>query len=97
MIWKISVLPKTETDLSWFRRHNKSYYAKSFDIIRDIIEDPRRGIGKPERLRYFDREVWSRRISSEHRLIYVVYKDENCVEVVSCRSHYEGIKDAVLS
>lgn len=83
------ILEKAEKDLAWFRRNKKSYYLKCFDLIREISWDPRNGIGKPERLKHFDREVWSRRISHEHRLIYVVYSKEDIVEIVSCRSHYE--------
>ena len=42
-------------------------------------------------LKHFDREVWSRRVSHEHRLVYVVYTDEELIEVVSCRSHYDDL------
>jgi len=91
MNWNISILPKAEKDLAWFRRHEKPYYVKCFDLIREIVRNPREGTGRPERLRHFDREVWSRRVSHEHRLVYVVYPDEQKVEVVSCKSHYDGI------
>ncbi|MCZ7670807.1 MAG: Txe/YoeB family addiction module toxin [Chloroflexi bacterium] len=90
MTWKILILQKAEQDLHWFRRHDRSLYLKCFDLVRDIVNDPRQGIGKPERLKYFDREVWSRRVSHEHRLVYVVYAVEEQVEIVSCKSHYEG-------
>ncbi|MGE0086811.1 MAG: Txe/YoeB family addiction module toxin [Desulfococcaceae bacterium] len=72
MSWKIIILPKTEKDLEWFRRHDRQLYVKCFDLIRDIANAPRYGTGKPERLKHFDREVWSRRVSQEHRLIYVI-------------------------
>ncbi len=91
MRWKISILPKAEKDLSWFRRHKKDCYVKSFDLIREIAGNPHKGTGKPERLRHFDREVWSRRVSYEHRLVYVVYPEEELVEIVSCKSHYDGL------
>lgn len=91
MNWKILILPKAEKDLAWFRKHNKSYYVKCFDLIREIASDPRKGTGKPEKLKYFDRDVWSRRVSREHRLVYVIYLQKHEVEIVSCRSHYDGI------
>lgn len=90
MPWKIFILEKAEQDLACFRQHHKPYYQKCFDIIRDIARDPRQGLGKPERLKYFDKEVWSRRVSHEHRLLYVIYSKEHEVDVVSCKSHYEG-------
>jgi toxin YoeB len=89
MTWKILILPKAEKDLAWFREHDRKLYLKCFDLVRDMAHDPRQGIGKPERLKYFEREVWSRRVSHEHRLVYVVYASEQQVEIVSCKSHYE--------
>lgn len=89
MNWKITILQKAEKDLKWFRQHHRSYYVKCFDLVREITTDPRSGTGKPERLKYFDREVWSRRVSHEHRLVYVIYSSEELVEIVSCKSQYE--------
>jgi toxin YoeB len=89
MTWKILILQKAEKDLDWFRRHDRKLYLKCFDLVRDIANDPRQGIGKPERLKYFEREVWSRRVSHEHRLVYVIYSTEAQVEIISCKSHYE--------
>lgn len=91
MSWKLLILPKAEQELAWFRRHDRKLYLKCFDLVRDAAREPRQGIGKPERLKYFEREVWSRRVSREHRLVYVVYADERQIEVVSCKSHYEGV------
>ena len=62
MTWKTSILQKAEKDLEWFRQYNRSCYVKCFDLVRDLVKDPRKGTGKPERLKYFDREVWSRRV-----------------------------------
>ena len=91
MNWKILILPKAEKELAWFRQHDRKLYIKCFDLLRDVASDPRQGVGKPERLKYFEREVWSRRVSQEHRLVYVVYSEEKQVEIVSCKSHYEGL------
>ena len=91
MQWKIIILSKAEKDLTWFRQYHKTHYIKCFDLIRDIAKNPRQGIGKPERLKYFDKEVWSRRVSHEHRVVYAIYSKEYEVDIVSCKSHYEGI------
>ena len=62
--------------------------------INELIEDARRhpfiGLGKPEPLRNQLRGFWSRRISSEHRLIYVVNGQNaaQTVTLVQCRYHY---------
>lgn len=91
MSWKIAILKKAETDLAWFRKNDRTCYLKCFDLVRELTQDPRSGTGKPERLKHFDREVWSRRVSHEHRMVYVVYADEELIEVVSCRSHYDDL------
>ena len=91
MNWDIAILAKAEEDLAWFRQKDKRCYLKCFDLVRDLATDPRQGLGKPERLKHFDREVWSRRVNQEHRMVYVLYPDEQKVEVVSCKSHYESL------
>ena len=46
------------------------------------------GIGKPEPLKYELAGKWSRRINSEHRLIYSVHDDMIEVSIFSMRHHY---------
>jgi toxin YoeB len=89
MSWKVLILPKAEDDLAWFRSHDRALYVKCFDLIRELAQNPRQGTGKPERLKSFEREVWSRRVAHEHRMVYVIYVKEELVEGVSCKSHYE--------
>jgi toxin YoeB len=50
--------------------------------------DPRKGTGKPERLKYFEKEVYSRRVNQKDRLIYTVYESIKTVDISSCRGHY---------
>jgi toxin YoeB len=39
-------------------------------LIKDTMRNPYRGIGKPEPLRDSFKGYWSRRITSEHRMVY---------------------------
>lgn len=48
---------------------------KITDLLKDIAEYPYTGIGKPEPLKYELAGYWSRRINSEHRIIYSVHDD----------------------
>jgi toxin YoeB len=59
-------------------------------LIGECLRDPFRGTGKPEPLRRQLSGWWSRRITSEHRLVYrVAGKGEaHALEVLSCRYHY---------
>lgn len=56
-------------------------------LIDDVLRDPVVGIGKPEPLRHMLAGVWSRRITQEHRLVYLVDGDD--VVILQARFHYE--------
>ena len=47
-------------------------------LIDDALRDPSTGIGKPEPLRHLLAGAWSRRISEEHRLVYLVDGESRC-------------------
>ncbi|HLG36431.1 MAG TPA: Txe/YoeB family addiction module toxin [Bacteroidia bacterium] len=69
----------------WLRTNPK--IAERIDeLIRDILHDPFKGIGKPEALKHNWQGYWSRRITDEHRLIYKV--TEESIIIASCRFHY---------
>ena len=59
-------------------------------LLRDIARDPFRGIGKPEPLVGDLRGWWSRRIASDHRLVYRVRGEGEAqrIEIAACRYHY---------
>lgn len=66
------------TDRATMRRVNR--------LIDDVLRDPFTGIGKPEQLRHVLSGAWSRRISEEHRLVYLVDGDD--VVILQARYHY---------
>jgi len=88
MTYKINILQNAENDLEWFRNKSKKDYLKCFDLVRATVIAPRNGIGKPERLKYFDREVYSRRVNHKDRMIYTIYEDENFIDISSFKGHY---------
>ncbi|MFM7513263.1 MAG: Txe/YoeB family addiction module toxin [Cyanobium sp.] len=56
------------------------------ELMKAILRDPFSGIGKPEPLKYLGSGVWSRRITQEHRCVYLVKADR--VEFLQGRYHY---------
>ena len=56
------------------------------DLINDIMQNPYKGLGKPEPLKYELSGCWSRRINQQHRLVYQVCDDK--LVIISCRFHY---------
>ncbi|MGK5094816.1 Txe/YoeB family addiction module toxin [Deltaproteobacteria bacterium TL4] len=89
MTYKINILKNANDDLDWFRKNNKNSYIKSFDLVREVVEHPREGTGKPERLKYFEKEVYSRRVNQEDRMVYTIYDDIQEIDISSFRGHYQ--------
>ncbi len=55
-------------------------------IIEDTLREPFAGIGKPEPLKHMLQGAWSRRITEEHRMVYLVQNDD--LVIVQLRYHY---------
>ncbi|HEX8023817.1 MULTISPECIES: Txe/YoeB family addiction module toxin [Mucilaginibacter] len=71
----------------WKKSGNKAIQKKISQIFNDMKAHPFEGIGKPEPLKYKLTGKWSRRINSEHRIIYDVV--DETINVYSLRGHYE--------
>ena len=56
------------------------------ELIRDAVRSSSQGIGKPEPLRHELQGCWSRRIDTEHRLVYEVREGQ--IRIIVCRYHY---------
>ena len=67
---------------------DKRIRRKINSLIKDIARDPFDGIGKPEELKMDMQGAWSRRITQEHRLVYMV--DGDSMIILSCRDHYRS-------
>lgn len=55
-------------------------------LVEAAMLEPFTGIGKPEPLRYLGANIWSRRITQEHRLVYLV-RDRQ-IDFLMARYHY---------
>ena len=83
---------KAQKDLEfWSKSGNKKIIKKISELIKAIQLNPFEGIGKPEALKHDLSGYWSRRIDSEHRIIYEII-DENTIDIlsiISLKGHYE--------
>jgi toxin YoeB len=79
-------------DLEYWIDNDSDIVTRIKDLIKSILQDPFKGLGKPEPLRYDLKGYWSRRITSEHRIVYKVSGskgvDQKCV-ILQCRFHYD--------
>jgi toxin YoeB len=74
-------------DYLYWQKTDKKILKKINDLIKEISRSPFEGLGKPEPLKYKYKGLWSRRIDSEHRLVYQVTDDE--IRIYKCRFHYD--------
>lgn len=88
----ISFTPNGWEDFEYWIDSDPDTVSRIKDLIKSIRQDPFKGIGKPEPLRYDLKGYWSRRITSEHRLVYKVTGtrnvDQKCI-ILQCRFHYD--------
>ncbi len=91
MTYEIFPTPAYVNSIETHKKHgNKKLLAKIERFIDELAEHPRTGTGKVERLKHYqDREVYSRRINREHRLIYEVIDDKIIVVLISAYGHYD--------
>ena len=71
----------------WKSSGNKGILNKITRLLEDMSAHPYIGIGKPEALKYELAGYWSRRINSEHRIVYRVIDNIIEVEVLTMRYH----------
>ena len=80
--------PQADEDLEyWIKTGNKTILKKISELTRAIVENPYKGIGKPEALKHNLAPKWSRRITKEHRFVYLIQNEK--LYVYSLKGHYE--------
>lgn len=78
--------PEFREDLKYWIEIDRKIAIRAFTIIEAILREPFSGIGKPEPLKYLGLGVWSRRLTEEHRIVYVIGK--NRIDFIQARYHY---------
>jgi len=73
-------------DLSYWVETERRTAKRLLDLVKAALRDPFKGIGNPEPLKYLGSDVWSRRITQEHRCVYLVKADR--IEFLQGRYHY---------
>lgn len=78
--------PEFRDDLRFWLDVNRKTLVRIFELVEAVMRDPFTGIGKPEPMRHIGPNIWSRRITKEHRMLYRV-SDER-VNFLQARFHY---------
>lgn len=79
-------LPEFREDLRYRVKTNPKIALRALDLAQAILRDPFTGLGKPEHLKYIAPGVWSRRLTQEHRIVYLVSSDR--IDFLQARYHY---------
>ncbi len=78
--------PEFIEDLRYWVETDRKVALRAFNLIEAVLRDPFTGIGKPEPLKYLTPGVWSRRLTQEHRLVYLVREER--IDFLQARYHY---------
>lgn len=78
--------PEFREDLRFWVETDRRVALRALEIVEAILRDPFEGIGRPEPLKYLASGTWSRRLTQEHRIVYLVSNDR--VDFLQARYHY---------
>lgn len=78
--------PEFREDLRHWIATDRNIALRALDLVEAIMRDPFVGIGKPEPLKYLGSNVWSRRLTQEHRIVYLVRDAQ--IDFLQARFHF---------
>ena len=78
--------PEFIDDLRFWVKQDRRIALRALELIEAVLRDPFDGIGKPEPLKHILGSAWSRRLTQEHRIVYLV--KETRIEFLQARHHY---------
>ena len=78
--------PEFIEDLKYWVSVDRKTALRAIVLVESILRDPFTGIGRPEPLRYLLQGAWSRRLTQEHRIVYLVR--EKRIDFLQARHHY---------
>jgi toxin YoeB len=78
--------PEFQEDLKYWVEMDRKIALRAFELIEAIMRDPFIGVGKPKPLKYLASGAWSRRLTQEHRVVYLLSEDK--IDFFQCKYHY---------
>lgn len=73
-------------DYLFWQKTDKKILKRINNLLKDIQRHKYEGIGKPESLKHNLAGYWSRRINTEHRIVYKI--ENNSILIAQLRYHY---------
>jgi toxin YoeB len=78
--------PEFIEDLKYWVKTDRKTALRVITLVEAVLRNPFKGIGKPEPLKYLAPGVWSRRLTQEHRVVYLVR--DTRIDFLQARYHY---------
>ena len=78
--------PEFREDLRHWIDAERRVALRLMDLVDSVMRNPFEGIGKPEPLKHLGAGIWSRRLTQEHRVIYLVQRE--AITFLKARYHY---------
>ena len=78
--------PEFREDLCYWVKTDRKIALRVMAIVEAVLHDPFTGIGRPEPLKYLATGAWSRRLTQEHRIVYLV--SDARIDFLQARYHY---------
>ena len=78
--------PELIDDLKFWVSTDRKLALRVLALVEAILGDPFTGIGKPDPLKDLAPGTWSRRLTQEHRIVYLVR--ERRIDFLQARYHY---------
>jgi toxin YoeB len=78
--------PEFREDLRSWIETDRKVALRVLELVEAVLREPFAEIGKPEPLKHLLAGAWSRRVTGEHRLVYLVR--DSRVDFLQARYHY---------
>ncbi len=90
MIYLLEYTPEAEKDVKKLQKlGDKSVILKLRKFLIELTRHPDRGTGHPKSLRGDRAGQWSRKLTSKHRLVYLIDEARKTVIILSIVGHYD--------
>lgn len=85
-IGNLSWTPNAWADYLFWQKEDPKIVNEINNLLDECLKNPFKGTGKPEPLSENLTGFWSRRITHEHRLVYL--SEDGAIYIIACRYHY---------
>jgi len=87
-MYRVEFTAIARNEVARLEKSESQAFKKIEKLLKELVEHPYTGTGKPKPLGGDRTGQWSRRITDKHRLVYTIEDEKLIVLVLSASSHY---------